>query len=91
MQPLVVNLWHLSSDPHGLVEVGGSNWKNHELLHGQFVSSMASSVNDVKGLQGRKRLEHLEHSDRFNSVVIFTISLAINDDLMVTLTILVAD
>lgn len=58
MQLPVVNLWHLSADPHGLVEAGGSNRKNHELLHGQFVSSMASSVNDVKGLQRRKCLEN---------------------------------
>ncbi len=42
---------YLSADSHGLMEVGGSNGKNHEFLHGQFVSCMASSINDIKCLQ----------------------------------------
>ena len=46
---------YLSSNPHGLVEVGGSDRKNHELLHGQLVSSMAATIDDVKGLQRRRR------------------------------------
>lgn len=47
---------HLSADPHGLVEGGGPYWEDHELLHGQFVSSMASSVDDVEGLQRRRKV-----------------------------------
>lgn len=54
---------HLSSDPHGLMEVGSSNWKNHELLHGQFVSSVASSVNHVESLQREKPFIHLNPLD----------------------------
>lgn len=41
---------YLSSDPHGLMEVGSTDWQDHELLHGQFVSSMAASIDDIKGL-----------------------------------------
>lgn len=41
---------YLSSDSHGFMEVGGTNWEDHELLHGQFVSSMAASIDDVEGL-----------------------------------------
>lgn len=42
---------HLRSNPHGLMEVGGSNRQNHELLHGQFVSSVTAPVDHVEGLQ----------------------------------------
>jgi len=42
---------HLGSDPHGLVEVGGSDRKDHELLHRQLVPSMAAAVNHVEGLE----------------------------------------
>lgn len=46
---------HLSSDPHGLMEVGSTDWQDHKLLHGQFVSSMAASIDDIEGLPEEKK------------------------------------
>lgn len=49
---------YLSTDPHGLMEVGGTDWQDHELLHGQFVSSMAASIDDIKGLPEEKNMRN---------------------------------
>lgn len=43
------------------MEVGGSNWQDHELLHGQFVSSMATTINHIKGLQKEKDSKNTIH------------------------------
>lgn len=40
----------LSTDAHGLFETACSNWENHELLHGQLVASMGTSIDDIEGL-----------------------------------------
>lgn len=36
------------------MEVGGTDWQDHEFLHGQFVSSMAATIDDIKGLAKKK-------------------------------------
>lgn len=41
----------LSTNAHGLLEVACSNWEDHELLHGQFVSSMRTPIDNVEGLE----------------------------------------
>lgn len=43
----------LSADAHGFLERAGSHWQNHELLHGQLVSSMRAAVDHIKGLGHR--------------------------------------
>lgn len=39
---------HLGAHLHGLSEAGGTSGQDHELLHGQFVASMAATVNDIE-------------------------------------------
>lgn len=54
---------NLSTNSHGFMEVGSTNWQDHELLHGQFVSSMAASIDDVKGLdRGSQKCKKQYHS-----------------------------
>lgn len=42
---VMVDFW---ADFHGVSEWCGTSWQDHELLHGQFVTSMASTVDDVE-------------------------------------------
>lgn len=46
----------LSTDAHGLFEGACSNWEDHELLHGQLVASMRTSVDNVEGLGNKTGL-----------------------------------
>lgn len=50
-EPISVAPSNLSANSHGLMEVGSSDWKDHELLHGQFISCMTSSIDDIEGLK----------------------------------------
>lgn len=43
----------LSTNAHGFLERAGSHWQNHELLHGQLVSSMRAPVDHIEGLGHR--------------------------------------
>jgi len=52
----------LSTNPHGLSEGGSSNWKQHELLEGEFVSGMGATVDDVE-CGGRKDVGWFDASE----------------------------
>ncbi len=39
---------HFSGHAHGLGKVLCSHWQDHELLHGELVSGVSSTINDVK-------------------------------------------
>lgn len=41
---------HFSTNAHGLFEGAGANGKDHELLHGQLVTSMRATVDNIEGL-----------------------------------------
>ncbi len=47
---------HLASNPHSLSECRRPCWKYHELLNGQLITSMSTSIDDV---QGRHREDEL--------------------------------
>jgi hypothetical protein len=41
----------LSANSHSFLEGAGSHGQNHELLHGQLISSMGASIDHIEGLR----------------------------------------
>lgn len=47
----------LRANAHGFLEGAGSHRQNHELLHGQLVSSMRAPIDHIEGLRGREGVQ----------------------------------
>merc|ERR1712106_1081023 len=57
----------LGAHPHGLGEAGGSKRQHHELLHGQLVASMGSSIDNIKA---RHWHQHVLHTSQVSNVTV---------------------
>merc|ERR1719470_587481 len=57
----------LRPHPHGLREAGSSKRKHHELLHGQLVAGMGSSIDNI---EAGHRHQHILHPSQVSNVAV---------------------
>jgi len=48
LNELFKSVIYLTSDSHSFFKTSSPCWKNHKLLHGKFITSMSSSIDDIE-------------------------------------------